>query len=129
VLIVEGAGGLLVPVGEDWTIADLAGWLGLPLVLVARAGLGTINHTLLTLEAARARGLEVAVVVLNGRSPDTDASADTNPQLIERFGGVPVSCVPWLADGSGPKLADHVAAHLEAAGMLTTLDGKEAARA
>ena len=57
-LVVEGAGGLLVPVGEDWTIADLAGWLGLPLVLVARAGLGTVNHTLLTLEAARARGLE-----------------------------------------------------------------------
>ena len=96
VLVVEGAGGLLVPVGEDWTIADLAGWLGLPLVLVARAGLGTVNHTLLTLEAARARGLEVAAVVLNGRSAETDTSADTNPELIERFGGVAVCSVPWL---------------------------------
>jgi dethiobiotin synthetase len=128
-LLVEGAGGLLVPVGEDWTIADLAAWLGLPLVVVARAGLGTVNHTLLTLEAARARGLEVAAVVLNGRSAATDASADTNPQLIRSFGDVPVQSVAWLPDASGPALADHVAAHIDIAPLLTLLDPKEAARA
>jgi dethiobiotin synthetase len=129
VLLVEGAGGLLVPVGEDWTIADLAGWVGLPLVVVARAGLGTVNHTLLTLEAARSRGLEVAAVVLNGRSTGTDASADTNPRLIESFGNVPVQSVPRLPGGSGEALADHVAGRLDIAPLLTLLDREEAARA
>lgn len=128
-LVVEGAGGLLVPVGEDWTIADLAGWLGLPLVLVARAGLGTVNHTLLTLEAARARGLEIAVVVLNGRSAETDTSADTNPELIERFGGVAVCSVPWLDDGSGRGLAEHVAAHLDTTTLLAMTQREEATSA
>jgi dethiobiotin synthetase len=126
VLLVEGAGGLLVPVGEDWTIADLASWIGLPLLVVARAGLGTVNHTLLTLEAARSRGLEVAAVVLNGRSAGTDASADTNPRLIESFGNVPVQSVSWLPDGSGEALADHVARHLDVAPLLTLLDREEA---
>jgi dethiobiotin synthetase len=125
-LVVEGAGGLLVPVGEDWTIADLAGWLALPLVVVARAGLGTVNHTLLTLEAARARGLEIAAVVLNGRSLDTDTSADTNPELIERFGGVAVCSVPWLVEGAGPGLAEHVAAHLDSTTLLAMAQREEA---
>jgi dethiobiotin synthetase len=119
---------LIVPVGESWTIADLAVWLGLPLVVVARAGLGTVNHTLLTLEAARTRGLEVKAVVLNGRAPDTDASADTNPALIERLGRVDVLSVPRLAAGSGPDLAEHVASHLDAGLFLTHLE-KEAASA
>jgi dethiobiotin synthetase len=128
-LLVEGAGGLLVPVGEDWTIADLACWLGFPLVVVARAGLGTVNHTLLTLEAARSRGLEVAAVVLNGRSAGTDASAGTNPQLIESFGDVPVVSVPWLPEGAGLGLADHVAAHLDIVPFLRPLDREETRRA
>ena len=128
VLLVEGAGGLLVPVGEDWMIADLAGWLGLPLVVVARAGLGTVNHTLLTLEAARARGLEVAAVVLNGRSPDSDASADTNPELIATFGRVGVMSVPRLASRPGRQLAEGIAARLDSEPFLTSLQ-KEAASA
>jgi dethiobiotin synthetase len=65
VMIVEGVGGLLVPLGGRLLVADLARAIGLPLLIVARAGLGTLNHTLLTLEAARARGLRVAGVVLN----------------------------------------------------------------
>jgi dethiobiotin synthetase len=64
-LLVEGAGGLLVPIGPDGSFADLARGLGARLVIVARNALGTINHTLLTIEAAHARGLEVAAVVLN----------------------------------------------------------------
>ncbi len=111
VTLVEGAGGLLVPVGPDWTIADLAAALGLPLLIVARAGLGTVNHTLLTLAEARRVGLDVAGVVLNGhgRGSDpnvpgsdpnvtgSDPSVDTNVELIELFGDVPVLArVPWL---------------------------------
>lgn len=92
--LVEGVGGLLCPIGPDWTIADLAANLALPLLIVARAGLGTVNHTLLTVEEARRRGLEVAGVVLNGRVDDSTA---TNTELIESFGGVPVLAeLPWL---------------------------------
>ena len=89
-LLVEGAGGLLVPVGEDWTIAGLAHALGLPLVVVARAGLGTVNHTALTVRAARGEGLEVAGVVLNEHGSPPDASWETNAALIEELAAVPV---------------------------------------
>ena len=94
VMLVEGAGGLLVPVGPDWTIADLAKELDLPLVVVARAALGTVNHTLLTISEAQRLGLRVHGVVLNGR---TDESRVTNPELIESFGAVRVLAeLPWL---------------------------------
>jgi dethiobiotin synthetase len=95
--LVEGAGGLLVPIGADWTIADLATALGLPLLVVAHAGLGTVNHTLLSVSEARRHGLDVAGVVLNGRP---DASTATNVELIESFGEVRVLArVPWLEGG------------------------------
>jgi len=95
-LLVEGAGGLLVPLADGLDMADLAVALGLPLVVVARAGLGTVNHTLLTIEAARARGLELAGVVLNGES---DESTADNATLIEAGSGVRVLAqVPRLAD-------------------------------
>ena len=82
--IVEGAGGLLVPVNESETMADWIGLLGLPVVVVARTALGTINHTLLTLEALRARELRVAGVLMNG-APNAD-----NRAAIEHYGRVPV---------------------------------------
>jgi dethiobiotin synthetase len=95
-LLVEGAGGLLVPLADDLDVADLAVALGLPLVVVARAGLGTVNHTLLTIEAARARGLEIAGIVLNGKS---DESTADNAALIEAGSGVRVLAqIPRLAD-------------------------------
>jgi len=95
-LLVEGAGGLLVPLAPGLDVADLAAALGLPLIVVARAGLGTVNHTLLTIEAARARGLELTGVVLNGES---DESATDNATLIEAGSGVRVLAqVPRLAD-------------------------------
>jgi dethiobiotin synthetase len=95
-LLVEGAGGLLCPVGPDWTIADLAAELLLPLLIVARAGLGTVNHTLLTVAEARRRGLSVEGVVLNGPA---DESAATNIELIETFGDVRVLAVVPQHDG------------------------------
>jgi dethiobiotin synthetase len=86
-VLVEGAGGLLVPVGEDWTIADLAVALALPVLVVARAGLGTVNHTALTVLTARQVGLEPVGVVLNGAA---DESTRTNARLIEGLTGVRV---------------------------------------
>ncbi len=63
-VVVEGVGGLLVPLANDFSVRDLAVALGLPIVIAARPGLGTLNHTLLTLEAARAADLDVRAVVL-----------------------------------------------------------------
>ena len=94
--LVEGAGGLLVPYAPGIDGAGLAKALGLPLLLVARAGLGTINHSLLTLEAARTRGLRVAAVVLNGRRVAGDPSPATNAEQIRRLGRVRVlGPLPW----------------------------------
>jgi dethiobiotin synthetase len=86
-IVVEGAGGLLVPLGDDWTIADLVRDLALPLLVVARAGLGTVNHAALTVHAARGLGLEPVGVVLNGPVDDTTPE---NARLIERIADVPV---------------------------------------
>ena len=91
-LIVEGVGGLLCPLAEDSTVADLAVTLDYPLVIVARRGLGTLNHTLLTVEVARLRGLRIAGVVLNGAEPTTNPVAEaTNPdELTRRLGRIPI---------------------------------------
>lgn len=102
VLIVEGAGGLLAPVTLSQTAADLACAIGYPLIVVARCGLGTINHTLLTIEAARHRGLSIAGVVLNQSHPDDDRTlAEANAEEIEVRGAVPVlGIVDWgTSDG------------------------------
>lgn len=74
-VIAEGAGGTLVPINADATMADLMTWLRLPIVLVARTSLGTLNHTLLSLEALRARQIDVRLLVLNGPPvPSTTAT-------------------------------------------------------
>ena len=82
--IVEGAGGVLVPINETETMADFIGALGLPVLVVARTALGTINHTLLTLEALRRRAFQVPGVVMVG-----DRNAE-NRRAIERYGDAPV---------------------------------------
>jgi dethiobiotin synthase len=90
-LIVEGAGGLMVPITDDASMIDLAMDLDLPILLVARSTLGTINHTLLSIEAIRRRGLPLAGVVISG--PETPH----NRAAIERYGQVEVIAeIPWL---------------------------------
>ncbi|RUL87314.1 dethiobiotin synthase [Tautonia sociabilis] len=94
-VVVEGVGGLLCPLAEGATVADLAVSLDFPVLVVARRGLGTLNHTLLTVEAARRRGLRLAGVVLNGSEPTVDPLAErTNPGELARWLGD----VPLLAD-------------------------------
>jgi dethiobiotin synthetase len=92
VLVVEGVGGLLVPLGAgaDGDVRALARELGLPLVVAARPGLGTINHTLLTLEAARSAGLEVAAVVLTPWPEEPGLIERSNRETIARLGVVEV---------------------------------------
>ena len=90
-VVVEGAGGLMVPIDDGAYMIDLADELGLPVILVARSTLGTINHTLLSLEAIRRRGLPLAGVVISG--PETPH----NRAAIERYGQVQVIAeIPYV---------------------------------
>jgi dethiobiotin synthetase len=90
-LIVEGVGGLLVPLTPEFSVRDLAVALGLPLVVAARPGLGTISHTLLTVEAARAVGLDVRAVVLTPWPSTPSAMERSNQETIARIAGVDVT--------------------------------------
>jgi dethiobiotin synthetase len=89
-LIVEGVGGLLVPFSDEHTVRDLAVQLGLPLIIAARPGLGTLNHTLLTLESARSAGLEVRAVVLTPWPEEPSELELSNRDTIARVGRVEV---------------------------------------
>jgi dethiobiotin synthetase len=104
-LVVEGAGGLYVPlVDNKFLVLDLARWLNLPLLVVARAGLGTINHTALTVLAARQAGLPVAGVILNRGSATPGLAEQTNPAVIEAITGVPIlGKVPEIANLESPE--------------------------
>jgi dethiobiotin synthetase len=96
-LVVEGAGGLLSPVTESECVGDLAASFALPLVIVARLSLGTINHTLLTVEAARSRNLVIAGIILNQPAPaDDDPSVATNPEELRKRCAAPIlATLPW----------------------------------
>ena len=97
VVVVEGAGGLLVPLAPGLGMRDLARSLGLALVVAARPGLGTINHTLLTLEAARSAGLRVAAVVLTPWPEEPTVLERSNRETIADVGEVPVAVLPRVA--------------------------------
>jgi dethiobiotin synthetase len=97
VLIAEGVGGLLVPLSGAYLVRDLAADLGLPVVIAARPGLGTINHTLMTIECARAASLRVAAVVLTPWPAVPGEMERSNRDTIARLGGVEVETQPALA--------------------------------
>jgi dethiobiotin synthetase len=102
-LVVEGAGGLLVPVTTGLTMADLAARWSLALVVVARAALGTINHTRLTLEAATRRGLDVkGLVISHADGPLSDADAANLAPLLAAPDAPLLGVVPPLAPGELP---------------------------
>ncbi|GAA0675967.1 dethiobiotin synthase [Natronoarchaeum mannanilyticum] len=100
--IVEGIGGLRVPLAGEREVIDLVADLGLPTVVVARSGLGTLNHTALTVEALERRGVDVAAIFLN-EYEGASVAERTNPAEIERMTGVRVETVPPLdlSDPSG----------------------------
>lgn len=141
-VIVEGIGGLLVPLSARRTVADLIRMLNLPVLVVARLQLGTLNHTLLTVQHARTVGLTVMGVVLNadrpaGASADARLAERTNPEVLTRLLPVPLvgvlphrpdftawptnsKLVQWAASGLEPSLWQWL---LRAAGSLTTSGG------
>ncbi len=95
-LVAEGVGGLLVPLTAGYLVRDLAVDLGLPVVIAAPPGLGTINHTLLTLEAVRGAGLEPRAVVLTPWPSAPDAVERSNRETIAALGGVAVEALGRL---------------------------------
>ncbi len=101
-IVCEGVGGLLVPLAPGYLVRDLAVDLGYPLVVVASPGLGTINHTLLTLESVRAAGLEVASVVLTPWPGQPTEIERSNRETIALVGEVEVQTLPPL-DLSAPE--------------------------
>jgi dethiobiotin synthetase len=92
-VLVEGLGGVLAPLGGPYFVVDLMSRLNLPVWVVARAGLGTLNHTLLTLEALKNRGLITRRILLNGFK-GKDLSERTNGRLLKKITGIPVTEIP-----------------------------------
>jgi dethiobiotin synthetase len=91
ILLMEGAGGILVPITHDFTMRDLAKFLNLPVIIVAGPYLGTINHTLLTIEAVKKVNLELIGVIISGYPENThDISLKTAPDIISKFSHVEI---------------------------------------
>jgi len=88
-VLVEGIGGVAVPITKDYFVIDLIKEMKLPVIVVARAGLGTINHTMLTLGALLDQHVEIAGIIINGFR-GRDISEKTNAEVIEKIGGIPV---------------------------------------
>jgi dethiobiotin synthetase len=112
-LVVEGAGGVLVPLREDLLFADMMARWRLPVVLVARTSLGTINHTLLSIEALRARGLVLAGVAFVG-----DEAAESERVICAISGVRRLGRLPCLAPLNAINLRAAMAAHFDLAGVL-----------
>jgi dethiobiotin synthase len=107
-VLVEGAGGLLVPIDPQRTMADLAAALELPILIVARPTLGTINHTLLTVEAARSRGLNVLGVVFSRADTRVGPEESWTPSQIARHGKVRLFCTLEHGDSLTPDQAAEI---------------------
>jgi dethiobiotin synthetase len=121
-LLVEGAGGLLVPYAPRVTAADLAAQLGLPVLVVARTALGTINHTALTLSELARRGIPLAGVVLVQTTSTSEPHERFNPELIEEVTAIrPLGTLPYL-DGPAPGDPDRLADALARALDPSTID-------
>ncbi len=100
VVIVEGIGGLLVPITKNYSVIDMAKDFNLPLIVVSRPSLGTINHTMLTVNYAIKEGLRVAGIIINYSQPPENTLAETtNPEIIKQISPVPVIGIfPYLTD-------------------------------
>jgi len=103
-MVVEGAGGLYVPLlDHTFLVLDLARWLNLPVLVVARSGLGTINHTVMTVKTLEQAGLPVVGVILNRYPQEPNLAARTNPQVIAAITGRPILAkVPIIDDVTAP---------------------------
>lgn len=90
ILLIEGAGGIMVPLTHDLLTIDLVKELDLPIIVTARSGLGTLNHTLLTLEAIKRRNIHVLCVILNNQSYEEQCIIDDNLKILKEFSDVSI---------------------------------------
>lgn len=101
ITLVEGSGGLMVPFAEDFLAGDIPKMLNIPIVIVTRATLGTINHTLLSVEYAKKKGLKISAIVINNYPEGTkDIAIKTAPMIIQKLSGV--DYVPIVAKNKNP---------------------------
>lgn len=123
----EGVGGVLAPIAEGRTCLDLMVHLSLPVLVTARPLLGTINHTLLTLEAVRSRGLKALGFIFSGPPPDQadDPAQAQNAGLISEFSGAPfLGALPWLENPDAADLARAVEENLDLGPILAAAGGR-----
>lgn len=98
-MVVEGAGGFVVPITKNYFISDLILDLNLPVLIVAPTGLGTINHTLLTIEYARKKNIKILGIIFNTLSKNIGIPERTNPGIIKQISHIPVlGVIPYLVD-------------------------------
>lgn len=120
--IVEGAGGIAVPLGENFLVSDLIKSLQLPIIIVARPNLGTINHTFLTVKYAKSIGLRIAGIVINGVSEKAGLPEKTSPEVIEKLCGVPILGVtPKLTDLTKESIQQMVKEYLNVSLLLNQM--------
>ncbi|MBI0577912.1 ATP-dependent dethiobiotin synthetase BioD [Neobacillus cucumis] len=121
--IVEGAGGISVPLGERFLVSDLIKALQLPIVIVARPNLGTVNHIFLTVQYAKSLGLAIAGIVINGINEHPDLAEKTNPELIEKLCGVPIlGITPKLKEISNENIKKMVENYIDVTLLINQLE-------
>ena len=113
-MIVEGAGGLMVPLAGGLMVADLIGRLALPALVIARPGLGTVNHTVLTCYTASQLGIEVRGIIINNYPEHPDRAAESAPHLIDSLSGAPLLGIFPSVNGKDQRdMAAGLAKHLD----------------
>lgn len=126
-MVLEGAGGLLVPIAKGVLLPELIKLLGLSVIVVARSSLGTINHTLLSLSYCQQEGLDVKGLIINKTTPDADPAEESNPRVIAQFSAVPFfGTFPYVkgyADIKGNRafLAEVFTQHIDVKKLLKQL--------
>ena len=123
-VVVEGVGGLLAPIRKDYFVLDLIKELDLPVVVVARPSLGTINHTLLTVGYALKEGISVSGIVMNfSRPPDSSPAENTNQLMIKQLSPVPfIGTFPYLDSMEDDTLERAALRHLNIELLRAQLD-------
>ncbi len=127
VTLVEGAGGILVPVTRKHFMIDIIAKLNLPVLLVSRLGLGTLNHTLLTLACLKQRQIPVIGIILNDSDDCRDQAAHSNPSILQQLSPVPVlGIIPYdkglqPSRAKGRQIAESVARHITLEKLLSPL--------
>jgi dethiobiotin synthetase len=112
--IVEGAGGISVQLGKHFLVSDLIKSINLPIIIVARPNLGTLNHTFLTVHYAKSQGIKIAGIIINGMNDNPGLDEQTNPKSIEEMCGVPIlGIVPKLKEITKENIEMVVNQHLD----------------